>query len=659
MPACFSKCRSHPAPGQGWHIYNGYCQQLTVEATSAAETVTVFLRSKTLWPFKHNDAYWDDAVLEVVEEPPSGRGQPRVQYERTYVLVPGNAGRDVMAAVASAAWPRRWTIGCSADDAGIGDLDVRRVILLDPQAWGGIEALQAFFEEYYPGVKVVYLNTSCSEAEYQPTSPMNWYQAVGRVLAARLLAEGFRLRYPTTHFERPAVTSEFGEDRDTYFHNGLDLRSSWSAYGDQVLSATSGEVVVAGWVDDEPWFGYQVRVRTTTPAGTELLVRYAHLVKGSIAVSVGDQVNVSDVLGKPDNTGSSYGDHLHIDVKVVGEPYNLDCHQHPYADPWPLLVGLPSHVVLPEPPPPEPPEPPEPPTGGLVSLHIQGGAHGDLEFVRRAKPAALKYVFGIERARGAKATLPSTLVVYRHWVPNQDQYLNHPGGVRRGARAYLETFLDALKANADWVDFAESLNEMVATGDVAGTQRLAEFDAAFAEVLAEEVGDAVRPALLTVAVGNPGENEVELLLPAVEAAVKYQGVLCYHAYWGVGPDGYCTMDTDWKWYAGRALEVWDPVFRAHGLYPRYLFTEGGAVAITGPGGAMNPGAGWRHETCLRGSWDKYLAQILEFRRRVQEWNRQHNNRCLGMTLFTVGGGAEWKWFELGDKLGALADALAS
>jgi len=73
---------------QPWAIYNGYAWQLWLEAEAQAKTVTVFLRSTTLWPFKHNDAYWADAELGVVEdeppepepEPPEGRGQPRVQY---------------------------------------------------------------------------------------------------------------------------------------------------------------------------------------------------------------------------------------------------------------------------------------------------------------------------------------------------------------------------------------------------------------------------------------------------------------------------------------------------------------------------------------------------------------------------------------------------
>lgn len=52
--------------GRGAHIYNEHAQVPAAEATAQADVVTVFLRSKTLWTFKHNDAYWDDASLVVV-----------------------------------------------------------------------------------------------------------------------------------------------------------------------------------------------------------------------------------------------------------------------------------------------------------------------------------------------------------------------------------------------------------------------------------------------------------------------------------------------------------------------------------------------------------------------------------------------------------------
>ncbi|HET89547.1 MAG TPA: M23 family metallopeptidase [Chloroflexi bacterium] len=94
----------------------------------------------------------------VEDQPPAQpgpqRGQPRAPYTRTYLLLPPGADEPWAAAVVHATWDeRRFTIGGSADDAGIGDLDSRRVIAVNPEAWGG--DLGCFFETYYPGVVYV------------------------------------------------------------------------------------------------------------------------------------------------------------------------------------------------------------------------------------------------------------------------------------------------------------------------------------------------------------------------------------------------------------------------------------------------------------------------------------------------------------------------
>jgi hypothetical protein len=82
------------------------------------------------------------------------RGLPRVQYERTYVLLPPGAGAEWAKSVIAAAWDRsRYTIGGSADDAGIGDLDARRVIAVNPSKWH--DDLRAFFDLHYPGIDYV------------------------------------------------------------------------------------------------------------------------------------------------------------------------------------------------------------------------------------------------------------------------------------------------------------------------------------------------------------------------------------------------------------------------------------------------------------------------------------------------------------------------
>jgi hypothetical protein len=49
-------------------IYNVYHQVPTVRATARGQTATVFLRSLARWPFKHNDAYWDDVALLGIQE---------------------------------------------------------------------------------------------------------------------------------------------------------------------------------------------------------------------------------------------------------------------------------------------------------------------------------------------------------------------------------------------------------------------------------------------------------------------------------------------------------------------------------------------------------------------------------------------------------------
>jgi hypothetical protein len=86
--------------------------------------------------------------------PPGGRGDPREQYERTYVLLPPDADAQWALAVVEATWNQRhYTIGGSADDAGIGNLDVRRVIAVNPHKWP--DDLGAFFARHYPGIEYI------------------------------------------------------------------------------------------------------------------------------------------------------------------------------------------------------------------------------------------------------------------------------------------------------------------------------------------------------------------------------------------------------------------------------------------------------------------------------------------------------------------------
>ncbi len=84
--------------GKAAHIYNAYAQAPAVETVAQAATVTVFLRCDALWPYMRNDAYWDDAELVVVTEPPT-----QLSLNAAPVLGTARVGSAVMVAAGSEA----------------------------------------------------------------------------------------------------------------------------------------------------------------------------------------------------------------------------------------------------------------------------------------------------------------------------------------------------------------------------------------------------------------------------------------------------------------------------------------------------------------------------------------------------------------------------
>lgn len=76
----------------------------------------------------------------------------RLNYRRVYVLLPPTASQKWVLAAAKGGYDGRFTIGFSADDAGIGNLENRHVLAVNPHHWP--EVLTAsWFQQHYPGVK--------------------------------------------------------------------------------------------------------------------------------------------------------------------------------------------------------------------------------------------------------------------------------------------------------------------------------------------------------------------------------------------------------------------------------------------------------------------------------------------------------------------------
>jgi hypothetical protein len=135
--------------------WGGTWSRFDVAGSDVAKKLTAYAKKHPAEKFQYpeeGDGNGDENGDDNGEEKP--RGHPRVQYERTYVLLPPDADAAWAHAVVDGAWEgKRYTIGSSADDAGIGDLDVRRILAVNPQRWsGGAGALERFYAEHYPGV---------------------------------------------------------------------------------------------------------------------------------------------------------------------------------------------------------------------------------------------------------------------------------------------------------------------------------------------------------------------------------------------------------------------------------------------------------------------------------------------------------------------------
>ncbi|MEJ2750331.1 MAG: hypothetical protein P8183_20850, partial [Anaerolineae bacterium] len=78
--------------------------------------------------------------------------EARLHYLRVYVLLPPTADLKWLQAAAKGSFDGRYTIGFSADDAGIGNLENRHVLAVNPHHWPDV-LTASLFQQHYPGVQ--------------------------------------------------------------------------------------------------------------------------------------------------------------------------------------------------------------------------------------------------------------------------------------------------------------------------------------------------------------------------------------------------------------------------------------------------------------------------------------------------------------------------
>ena len=111
------------------------------------------------------------------------------------------------------------------------------------------------------------------------------------------------------------ITSEFGEDRKTHIHKGIDIANTT---GTPIYATADGTVIAVGSSGN---FGKRIMVyHGTDENGNTYITIYAHL--SQFKVSVGDKVLQGDIIALMGNTGYSTGPHLHYEIRINGVPIN-------------------------------------------------------------------------------------------------------------------------------------------------------------------------------------------------------------------------------------------------------------------------------------------------------------------------------------------------
>jgi hypothetical protein len=187
-----SWCNSDPTQEVREYTFKGSMEyDVRFEEDAAQNPIRLFAFDYNSYGDAETPWYWDGQArtLQYVQEmldqelhastpepgtiPQPDRGKPRIQYERIYVLLPQDAGSEWAHAAVDATHGNRNTIGYSADDAAIGDLDIRRIIAVNPHQIG-TGLTQEWYDEHYPDVIFMSVLAATPEELAEKLRALTW-----------------------------------------------------------------------------------------------------------------------------------------------------------------------------------------------------------------------------------------------------------------------------------------------------------------------------------------------------------------------------------------------------------------------------------------------------------------------------------------------------
>lgn len=126
--------------------------------------------------------------------------------------------------------------------------------------------------------------------------------------------ENSDVRYPFD--QEVPLTDPFGYRTApvAQFHDAQDFAASG---GTPIRAIASGVVVEAGFASDGCGFGLKLQHRVDDQTLTS---RYCHMESNSHNFQAGDVITIGDMVGRVGNTGMSFGNHLHLALRLNGTP---------------------------------------------------------------------------------------------------------------------------------------------------------------------------------------------------------------------------------------------------------------------------------------------------------------------------------------------------
>lgn len=149
----------------------------------------------------------------------------------------------------------------------------------------------------------------------------NWVAADGCCTAERHVRAVMPINGRLVISQRYAIDWEKLNDEDKIFVGDPQDVNSYFAYGQDLLAVGEGRVVIAvDKFDDQIPGEFPVGIPLDEADGNHVVIDlgngnyafYAHMIKGSVAVEVGDFVTRGQVIGLLGNTGNSIVPHLHF-----------------------------------------------------------------------------------------------------------------------------------------------------------------------------------------------------------------------------------------------------------------------------------------------------------------------------------------------------------